>query len=319
MNDFKMNNSTFAYKNINNSYLAQNTQDFREYERFYYKNQRENLRLQLSIRQTKTNNKTKDNNLTNHFFFAPFITHNILTKNNGFGLSGFNYGFVSGFGFGIDSNNTLGIHTGFSYGNLSGSKDVLQTDISSLTILLGLHYKLDITYGLYLKVFGDAFYLLNKALLNEQKQSLDSIGFGGSVYLVKVFDFDNVGNLNLELGLNTTGLQNNEINFINETYAKNFIMLVYGDVYLEYNKMFASGFGINTGIGTKYLFTKPKAEVIVGGYDTFDIGVDEILGYLRLGVDWHINNMVILDLDYIGSFGDKSISNSGMFNIKVVW
>ena len=50
----------------------------------------------------------------------------------------------------------------------------------------------------------------------------------------------------------------------------------------------------------------------------FDIGVDEILGYLRLGVDWHINNMVILDLDYIGSFGDKSISNSGMFNIKVV-
>ena len=112
-------------------------------------------------------------------------------------------------------------------------KDTFETDISTITTLLGLHYKLDMTYGLYLKVFGDAFYLLNKALLNKQKQSLDSIGFGANVYLGKTFDFDNVGNLNLELGLNTTGLQNNEINFINETYTKNFIMLVYGDVYLK--------------------------------------------------------------------------------------
>lgn len=308
--------STLSSNNADNSYLAV---DFREYERFYYKNERENPRLKLSQTRQNSRARTQNNNTANNFFFTPFISHNILTQNNGFGLSGFNYGFVSGLNFGVDSNNTLGIHAAFSYGNLSGKKDTFETDISTITTLLGLHYKLDMVYGLYFKIFGDVFYLLNKAVLNNQEQSPNSLGFGANVYLGKTFDFDNAGNLNLELGINTTGLQNNEINFTNEIYMKNFIMLVYSDIYLFYNKIFASRFGVNAGIGTKYLFTKPQAKIILGGYDTFDIGADTILGYLRLGIDWYINNTISLNLDYIGSFGDKSISNTGMFNIKVMW
>ena len=67
------------------------------------------------------------------------------------------------------------------------------------------------------------------------------------------------------------------------------------------------------------LFTKPTARIIVGGYNDFEIGADKILGYARLGLNYNINHSVIFNLDYIGSIGDKSINNSGIFNIRVLW
>ena len=296
-------------------YLAK---DFREYDRFYYKNDENKTMLaRAGIRGSSRAQSSKRQ--AYDFFFAPFVSHTILTKSNGFGLSGLSYGFVSGISFKIGSMNTLGIHTGFSYGEISGSKDTATTTINTMNAAFGLHYKLDLAYGFYLKAFGDAFYFLNNVSLNQNTQTPSAFGYSGSAYFGKDFDFDDAGNLSIDIGGSYQGIQNNEINFDSEIYKKNIINLIYADLYTNYSKNFDSGFGLNTGIGAKMLFTKPTARIIVGGYNDFEIGADKILGYARLGLNYNINHSVIFNLDYIGSIGDKSINNSGIFNIRVLW
>lgn len=296
-------------------YLAK---DFREYDRFYYKNDENKTMLaRAGIRGSSRAQSSKRQ--AYDFFFAPFVSHTILTKSNGFGLSGLSYGFVSGISFKIGSMNTLGIHTGFSYGEISGSKDTATTTINTMNAAFGLHYKLDLAYGFYLKAFGDAFYFLNNVSLNQNTQTPSAFGYSGSAYFGKDFDFDDAGNLSIDIGGSYQGIQNNEINFDSEIYKKNIINLIYADLYTNYSKNFDSGFGLNTGIGAKMLFTKPTARIIVGGYNDFEIGADKILGYARLGLKYNINHSVIFNLDYIGSIGDKSINNSGIFNIRVLW
>lgn len=296
-------------------YLAK---DFREYDRFYYKNDENKTMLaRAGVRGGSRAQSSKRQ--AYDFFFAPFVSHTILTKSNGFGLSGLSYGFVSGISFKIGSMNTLGIHTGFSYGEISGSKDTATTTINTMNAAFGLHYKLDLAYGFYLKAFGDAFYFLNNVSLNQNTQTPSAFGYSGSAYFGKDFDFDDAGNLSIDIGGSYQGIQNNEINFDSEIYKKNIINLIYADLYTNYSKNFDSGFGLNTGIGAKMLFTKPTARIIVGGYNDFEIGADKILGYARLGLNYNINHSVIFNLDYIGSIGDKSINNSGIFNIRVLW
>ncbi len=296
-------------------YLAK---DFREYDRFYYKNDENKTMLaRAGVRGGSRAQSSKRQ--AYDFFFAPFVSHTILTKSNGFGLSGLSYGFVSGISFKIGSKNTLGIHTGFSYGEISGSKDTATTTINTMNAAFGLHYKLDLAYGFYLKAFGDAFYFLNNVSLNQNTQTPSAFGYSGSAYFGKDFDFDDAGNLSIDIGGSYQGIQNNEINFDSEIYKKNIINLIYADLYTNYSKNFDSGFGLNTGIGAKMLFTKPTARIIVGGYNDFEIGADKILGYARLGLNYNINHSVIFNLDYIGSIGDKSINNSGIFNIRVLW
>ena len=296
-------------------YLAK---DFREYDRFYYKNDENKTMLaRAGVRGGSRAQSSKRQ--AYDFFFAPFVSHTILTKSNGFGLSGLSYGFVSGISFKIGSINTLGIHTGFSYGEISGSKDTATTTINTMNAAFGLHYKLDLAYGFYLKAFGDAFYFLNNVSLNQNTQTPSAFGYSGSAYFGKDFDFDDAGNLSIDIGGSYQGIQNNEINFDSEIYKKNIINLIYADLYTNYSKNFDSGFGLNTGIGAKMLFTKPTARIIVGGYNDFEIGADKILGYARLGLNYNINHSVIFNLDYIGSIGDKSINNSGIFNIRVLW
>lgn len=296
-------------------YLAK---DFREYDRFYYKNDENKTMLaRAGVRGRSRAQSSKRQ--AYDFFFAPFVSHTILTKSNGFGLSGLSYGFVSGISFKIGSKNTLGIHTGFSYGEISGSKDTATTTINTMNAAFGLHYKLDLAYGFYLKAFGDAFYFLNNVSLNQNTQTPSAFGYSGSAYFGKDFDFDDAGNLSIDIGGSYQGIQNNEINFDSEIYKKNIINLIYADLYTNYSKNFDSGFGLNIGIGAKMLFTKPTARIIVGGYNDFEIGADKILGYARLGLNYNINHSVIFNLDYIGSIGDKSINNSGIFNIRVLW
>ena len=197
-------------------YLAK---DFREYDRFYYKNDENKTMLaRAGVRGRSRAQSSKRQ--AYDFFFAPFVSHTILTKSNGFGLSGLSYGFVSGISFKIGSKNTLGIHTGFSYGEISGSKDTATTTINTMNAAFGLHYKLDLAYGFYLKAFGDAFYFLNNVSLNQNTQTPSAFGYSGSAYFGKDFDFDDAGNLSIDIGGSYQGIQNNEINFDSEIYKK---------------------------------------------------------------------------------------------------
>ncbi len=310
------NRHTIALNSNEQTYLAKT---FKEYDKFYYKNDDSNSKIAARIGGTRRSAPQYSGKQQNSFFFTPFISHNILLKNNDFGLSGLNYGFISGISFNLGSINTLGFHSGFSYGEISGTKDVTTAIINTMSVVLGLHYRLDLGYGIYIKTLGDIFYFLNNVSLNQDKQKPNAFGYSGSIYIGKDFNFDNAGKLSIDIGGIYQGIQNNEINFTNETYTKNLINLIYSDLYINYNKNFNSGFGLDIGGGTKVLFTKPTARIIIGGYNDFDIGTDKILGYMRFGINYNIKNSVIFNLDYIGSIGDKTMSNSGMFNIKALW
>ncbi|RAX54299.1 hypothetical protein CCY99_04620 [Helicobacter sp. 16-1353] len=337
MNTFILHsNSTIFSSNsntINTSRIASNydygLSNIRENERFYYSNnnlinQRQNMQRRgfVGDRQSSSTKATASNY---HFFFTPFITHNVLNESNGMGASGLNYGFISGFSGMLGDSNTLGVHLGFNYGGISGENNLTKTDIKTMGLLLGLHYKLDLVYDMYIKAIGNAFYFLNNidyqtGLATSSKQSPNDLAFSGSLYYGKDFDFSTFGKLGLEAGVNYQGIQSDKIDFNEESYKSKLINLIYIDVGSNYTKVFDSGFGFNLNLGIKTLINEAKAKMTILGIETdFTIGADRFLGYAGAGVSYFINKQVELNLSYLGSFGDKSMSNSGFFNARFWW
>lgn len=307
--------------------------DVKENDRFYYDRndirlrQRQNLQRNTQRRVMGTGNINASKSATSskyYFFFTPFVTHNILNKNNGVGASGLNYGFVSGFNGMLGDSNTLGVHLGFNYGEVSGSKNSTTTTINTMSTMLGLHYKLDLVYDMYIKAIGNFFYFLNDIsyayAANIDKRKPNALGFSGNIYYGKDFKMQSYGVFGLEAGVNYQGIQSDNINFENETYKSNLINLIYLDIGTNYNKIFSNDFGFNLNLGVKALMTEAKSKVtIIGATTDFNIGADRFLGYFGAGASYFINQKIELQLNYLGSFGDKSISNSGFFNFRIWW
>lgn len=307
--------------------------DVKENDRFYYDQndarlrQRQNLQRNTQRRATGIGNINASKSAASskyYFFFTPFVTHNILNKNNGVGASGLNYGFISGFNGMLGDSNTLGVHLGFSYGGVSGSKNSTTTTINTMSTMLGLHYKLDLVYDMYIKAIGNFFYFLNDIsyayAANTDKRKPNALGFSGNLYYGKDFNLASYGVFGLEAGVNYQGIQSDNINFENETYKSNLINLIYLDIGTNYSKIFSNDFGFNLNLGVKALMTEAKSKVtIIGATTDFNIGADRFLGYFGAGASYFINQKIELQLNYLGSFGDKSISNSGFFNFRIWW
>ena len=151
----------------------------------------------------------------------------------------------------------------FSYGNLKDSTDK-EFDITSMNLNLGLNYKLDLIYAMYLKARIDGFYFLNevKNVSIANKLKPNNIGFGASVAYGKEWDFRDYGLLGLEVGVDYKGLYATEITTsnggdsanINEKFHKGLYHLLYVDLGLNYDKYFSTKvglWGLNTGLGIK--------------------------------------------------------------------
>ncbi|RAX54695.1 hypothetical protein CCY99_02730 [Helicobacter sp. 16-1353] len=261
-----------------------------------------------------------------HFFFTPFITHSIINANN---VSGLSYGFVSGFNAKLGDSHTLGTHIGFSYGNLKGSNTNESIESTNLNALLGLHYKLDLVYKMYVKALIDAVFINNNANYvisnNVNKADSNSLGYNLNIAFGKDFDFESAGIFGVELGLNSLGLNSSDTIIGSQTFKAQFTNLIYADLGINYNINFDNGIGLDSTLGIKYLLNNPTGNIQIsnGGIQSYtqsyNLGADKLIAYFGLGVNYQVNSNIELGLNYLGNFGDESIQNSGFFNVKLGW
>ena len=208
---------SFSYRNesINRRIQRQNKRNYNRKSQNLKETQRnlQNLNVDSANKTNQTNPSLRDsakqnnpslraseyergnpNNLlrdsANHdyyFILTPFFNHNSFAKSGNYNLFGFDYGFLTAFSARVaESNNTissLGAHFIFSYGSLGDSKDK-DLSIKSLNLNLGINYKLDLIYDMYLKARGDFYYFsnaLDSATIKNIKPN--NLGFGLSVSL----------------------------------------------------------------------------------------------------------------------------------------
>ncbi|WP_146744966.1 autotransporter outer membrane beta-barrel domain-containing protein [Helicobacter sp. 16-1353] len=284
--------------------------------------------FQSNDRFYRTEDSIVDFNLRNNddkhqVFFTPFMTHSILDSNN---ISGYAFGLVSGFSSKIGESNTLGAHIGFSSGKVSGNNDNNSATIRHVLLAIGAHYKLDLAYDMYVKALLDIMYIRNEGNYrfnnspNIAYATPQSSGYSLSVYYGKNFDFKSAGIFGMELGLESTGLNTDDYSITQVRYKAGFYNLLYVDLGFNYRFAFENGFGIDTNLGYKYALNNPKGEVEWRDErHNYDLGFDKYIAYLGLGVNYNINESVNIGLNYLGNFGDKTIQNSGFFNVKVGW
>lgn len=298
-----------------------------------------------SVRQQKKN-KTQDspqNSQTNpnnpndkyHFIFTPFINHTYFYESGNYAVSGLDGGFITAFSTRLGESNTLGTHFAFSYGSLSDKNDK-DFKIASANLMLGLNYRLDLIYDMFLKARGDFYYFINEVgSSNIAKTKPNNTGFGLSVGYGKDFYFDKWGVLGLELGLDYKMLNTSDINVkyaldnsTAESYNIAFYNLLYLDLGLNYYKYFSTDLGLwgfDSGIGIRGNLT-PKISngTLMVGNRSVDISLDNdnVLGYLNVGGSYVLqstNFNMEFTLRYNGSFGDKAISNGGSLEWRVNW
>lgn len=298
-----------------------------------------------SVRQQKKN-KTQDspqNSQTNpnnsndkyHFIFTPFINHTYFYESGNYAVSGLDGGFITAFSTRLGESNTLGTHFAFSYGSLSDKNDK-DFKIASANLMLGLNYRLDLIYDMFLKARGDFYYFINEVgSSNIAKTKPNNTGFGLSVGYGKDFYFDKWGVFGLELGLDYKMLNTSDINVkyaidnsTAESYNIAFYNLLYLDLGLNYYKYFSTDLGLwgfDSGIGIRGNLT-PKISngTLMVGNRSVDISLDNdnVLGYLNVGGSYVLqstNFNMEFTLRYNGSFGNKAISNGGSLEWRVSW
>ena len=153
----------------------------------------------------------------------------------------------------------MGAHFMMSYGSLGDSKDK-DLSIKSLNLNVGLNYKLDLIWDMYLKARGDFFYFSNTLdSLTIKNIKPNNLGFGLSVAYGKDFNFGKGGILGIEAGIDYKALKTNEVSLNSQTYKQSLYNLIYADVGLNYNKYFG-GFGLNFGTGFKANLAPKLAE-----------------------------------------------------------
>lgn len=257
----------------------------------------------------------------------PFVSHNLYSKAGNYQLSGLDYGFIGAF----SGDSGLGLHLGFSYGNLSDKNDK-DFHIKSMNLMAGLNYKLYMIWDMYIKARGDFFYFLNEiSSLQLAKVKPDNIGFGANVAFGKDFDMGNAGVLGAEIGMDYKGLSAGSTsakstldNSTMQDYNATTYHLAYVDFGLRYDKYFPN-VKLNVGAGVrKNLFPKfAKGKVIVANNEiNILLDNDNILGYANAGVSLVVNAAAFsmeFGVAYYGNFGDRSINNSGSLEWRTVF
>ena len=322
-------NDTFFYKS--DSLLLTDSQSEQRAKRM--RNSTQNLNTR-SVNQTNNPNNSNTNRIAqnNNYYFilTPFANHNYFFESGRYNLSGLEYGFVTAFSGKLNNTNSLGTHFIFSYANLN-DKDDSVFNIKSMNINLGLNYKLDLIWNMYLKARIDGFYFMNevKSISIRDKIKPNTLGFGASIYYGKDFNFNNAGILGLSLGLDYKGLYANDFIMSNmadssiyEKYNKQLYNLLYLDLAVDYNKYFSSSvglWGLNTKFGIKGNITNnalSKSKVFLSNNRSVDMIVDndKVLGYANISGSYVLNTKdfdMEFSVAYYGNFGDRVMSNGG--------
>ena len=331
---------SFAYRNesVNRRIQRQNKRNYSrtkrnnnsvilsESEESQKKNNRDSSVASLS--QNDKMNRLQNLTQTPHnyyFILTPFLNYHSFAKSGNYNLSGFDYGFLTAFSTQVAESNSLGAHFIFSYGSLNDSKDK-DLSIKSLNLNLGINYKLDLIYDMYLKARGDFYYFLNqvKTLTILEAIKPNNLGFGVSVAYGKDFNFGSGGVLGIEVGIDYKALKTNEVSLNSQTYKQSLLNLIYADLGVNYNKYFG-GFGMNLGTGFKANLAPKLAEsTLLINTQTlkFTLDNDKYLAYANAGISYVLNTKnfdMEFSLAYYGIFGDRVISNGGGVEFRVVW
>lgn len=332
-------NETFFYNNESDTLLLAQGATYRNSQRgIYLQHPRVNPPNNTGYSANQTRNRTSVNRSTTtqsydsyYFVIAPFVTHNLYRQAGNYRLSGLDYGFISAFSGKLDYANALGVHLGFSYGNLGDKNDKI-FGIKSINLMLGLNYKLDLVYDMFIKARGDFFYFLNE-VNSEQVAKIkpNDLGFGISAAFGKDFDLGDAGILSAELGVDYKGLSTNSVsvksaldNSVMQDYNKSLYNLIYTDLGINYRKYFGY-FGLNIGAGIRgnLAYRLATGKVVVSNNEiNILLDNDKFLGYTNLGLSYVLNNTnyaVEFGLSYYGNFGDRSMSNSGSLEFRVNW
>lgn len=333
-------NETFSYDESRNSdslLLAQGAAYRNTQRGIYLQHPRVNPPNNLGYSANRTRNRTNLNRPTTqsydsyYFAIAPFITHNLYKQAGNYNLSGLDGGFITAFSGKLNYANALGVHFGFSYGSL-GDRHDKAFSIKSVNLMLGLNYKLDLIYDMFIKARGDFFYFANE-VSSEQvaKVKPNDLGFGISVAFGKDFDLGDAGILGAELGIDYKGLSTNSVsvksaldNSAMQNYDKSLYNLIYADLGVSYRKYFGY-FGLNLGAGIRgNLAHKLATSKVVVSNNTINILLDndKFLGYANAGISYVLNKTnyaMEFGLNYYGNFGDRSMSNGGSLEFRVNW
>ncbi|MGX3010765.1 autotransporter outer membrane beta-barrel domain-containing protein [Helicobacter sp. 23-1044] len=262
------------------------------------------------------------------FLFTPFINHTLFYKSGNYEVSGVDGGFVTAFSGKLNDSNTLGTHFALGYGTLSDKNDK-DFKSTNLNFMLGLNYRLDLIYAMFLKARGDFYYFLNEIDSSSiTKTKSNNLGFGVSVAYGKDFDFDKWGVLGIEGAIDYKALNTGKVSDSSVGYNSALYHLLYLDLGLNYYKYFNTDlglWGVDAGLGIRGNLT-PKATngTLMVGNRAVDITLDNdnFLAYLNVGGSyvWQAQRFDMeFTLRYNGSFGDKSISNGGSFEWRVKW
>lgn len=250
----------------------------------------------------------------NYFFFSPFISYQNIF--DGGEYSGLGYGFISGYNVDLNSNHLLGLHFGFAYGGLTSDTKFNFKDIYYAGFL-GLHYQYSFVDSMYLKLRFEVFYHYNTITKNlVDTSNPNSISPSVNIAFGKKWD----NRLGIEGGIDYMAMMNSKVESIDGKYDKSLFNLAYIDINGNYDLKFGSWGGVNTIIGSKILITPyPKTTLRISGGKDVAIHENRYSIYANIGTSWQINEIVALNLNYLGIFGDRMMSNSGFFNAKVWW
>lgn len=296
----------------------------KQHETFFY--ERQNLAQDSAPLAQDSQNLDKYS-----FLLTPFINHTYFYKSGNYSISGLDYGFVSAFSGKLNESNTLGAHFAFSYGSLSDRED-RDFKSTNMSFMLGLNYRLDMIWDMFLKARGDFYYFLNEVGASGKATKPSNLGFGLSVSYGKDFDLGSAGVIGAEVGLDYKMLNTGRVDVASgessQQYKNALYNMIYADLGLNYHKYFSveSGiWGIDGGIGMRGNLTpKISSGTLMVGNRAVDIMLDndKILAYLSLGSSYVIDSAkwaMEFSLRYNGSYGDRSVSNGGSFEWRALW
>lgn len=277
--------------------------------------------------------RNKENYYGDEYYVAlmPFASYNSFTESGRYNLSGFETGLLGVLGKRINSVSNAGVHFGVSYSNLD-DRDDEEFTIKSINAMIGGNYKRNLARGFFLKGRGDFFYFINEVSSFSLGETIkpNNMGFGLGVSGGKDF---NIGKdkLSVALGVDYKGFNTAQTTTTNEeTYKKGLYNLVYLDFGANYDKNLRTRFGViglnaNAGVRSSVLGdTLAQSQVVIKSGKSFDMSIDndKVLGYVNLGVGYEFMLRKIqseLSLVYNASVGDKSMSNGGGVEFKMIW
>lgn len=255
-------------------------------------------------------------------FITPFAGYTSSVDKGGY--AGADYGVIAG----IQERakyHTLGLHFGYSNANLSGKGALASSNISHM-LNAGVHYALHLPYNINMRARGDFYYINNETLALSSAIKHNNIGYGASIELGKGFERlkDNgLSVLELSVSVEHLNLQQREISTSVASYEGNLYKLLYMGAGISYDRIYTSGLRLNAALGAKMLSGKPQsssASVKTTNQTIhYSLSTDTFLAHINLGIGYALSESISINADYIGIYGDKSITNSAALNVKYAW